>query len=319
LELRVARTLDSESSKSPSIGDVPEGARQQRPPAEWVVVLFDTERDVVDVYPSSPDADVRAALNAVYAPEMQESVRCAVGQPVAIDSEHVAVVVVFRGEQTTEDYDTEWVVPGATVRQIGTMLASRKQELREALAFRRSKTIGWFLLDPDYRVVSRWISPEYAMSPLAPVYQPEKGRLPAFVERVVRRMTSLDVADAPERRMSAYLLPGVVIQAIRFTTPDGGNVSVWLETLGARHMIRSATTKFRISVREREVLSLLFDGHSIADIARHLFIAESTVADHVKRVITKTGARNRVEMAAKILGWPSDRDGFSAARPPEAN
>ena len=47
---------------------------------------------------------------------------------------------------------------------------------------------------------------------------------------------------------------------------------------------------------------------SVAVLASHyartaLDIAESTAHDHIKRMMLKTRARNRVELAAKALGW----------------
>jgi DNA-binding CsgD family transcriptional regulator/tetratricopeptide (TPR) repeat protein len=50
--------------------------------------------------------------------------------------------------------------------------------------------------------------------------------------------------------------------------------------------------------REAEVLDLLTDGRTNRQIARSLFIAESTVSIHVTRILAKLGAANRVEAAA---------------------
>ncbi|MCT1477249.1 response regulator transcription factor [Microbacterium sp. p3-SID336] len=47
--------------------------------------------------------------------------------------------------------------------------------------------------------------------------------------------------------------------------------------------------------REAEVLTLLADARSNAEIARALFIGEATVKTHVSRVLQKLGARDRVQ------------------------
>ena len=47
--------------------------------------------------------------------------------------------------------------------------------------------------------------------------------------------------------------------------------------------------------REAEVLALLADARSNAEIARALFIGEATVKTHVSRILQKLGARDRVQ------------------------
>ena len=51
-----------------------------------------------------------------------------------------------------------------------------------------------------------------------------------------------------------------------------------------------------ITEREREVLTLIGRGMSNSEIAGHLFISMATVKAHVARLLTKLGARDRVQL-----------------------
>jgi len=65
-------------------------------------------------------------------------------------------------------------------------------------------------------------------------------------------------------------------------------------------------SNFALSAREREILSLLADGETDADIAERLFISVSTVRSHLDRIRDKTGHRRRAELAR--LAFEHDAD-----------
>jgi two-component system response regulator DesR len=64
-----------------------------------------------------------------------------------------------------------------------------------------------------------------------------------------------------------------------------------------------AAARFLISPREVQVLSLLLDGATIDEIGKRLFITTSTVQDHIRNMVLKTGTKNRSELIARMLGW----------------
>ena len=57
----------------------------------------------------------------------------------------------------------------------------------------------------------------------------------------------------------------------------------------------------RLTPREREVLALVAEGATNGQIAARLVITEETAKSHVKRILRKLGASNRVEAAAIYL------------------
>lgn len=52
-----------------------------------------------------------------------------------------------------------------------------------------------------------------------------------------------------------------------------------------------------LTAREQDVASLVAEGCANRDIAARLYIAETTVKDHVHNILRKTGLRSRVAIA----------------------
>lgn len=63
-------------------------------------------------------------------------------------------------------------------------------------------------------------------------------------------------------------------------------------------VISPAAPRYDLTAREREVLRLLSEGLTNAEIARRLVVSLSTVKTHVSSIIAKLGASTRTEAAA---------------------
>jgi DNA-binding NarL/FixJ family response regulator len=80
-----------------------------------------------------------------------------------------------------------------------------------------------------------------------------------------------------------------------------------------------------LTPRETEVLDMLKDGHSVASLAKRMYISESTAKSHIAKLYDKLGATNRAQaiMAGLRLGLisqdeprpPARRPGASPSRP----
>ncbi|GAA4915875.1 LuxR family two component transcriptional regulator [Stackebrandtia albiflava] len=89
---------------------------------------------------------------------------------------------------------------------------------------------------------------------------------------------------------AAYLSPRIAQRVIARVAGDG---------LARR---QAATERLAaLSDRERQVLALVGDGLSNADIAARLYISEGTVKAHVSAILSRLGAANRVQAA--IVAW----------------
>jgi DNA-binding NarL/FixJ family response regulator len=79
---------------------------------------------------------------------------------------------------------------------------------------------------------------------------------------------------------------------------------------------RASMQKPILSHREQQVLALVRSGLTNAEIAKHLYLAESTIKSHISSIFTKFGVRSRKEVAAALIDvepMPEAAVGFGKA------
>lgn len=72
-----------------------------------------------------------------------------------------------------------------------------------------------------------------------------------------------------------------------------------------RSRVQTADPFAALTAREREIMALVAEGRTNADIAERLVLSEKTVRNHLSGILEKLGVSNRVEAAAL-----ADRHGF---------
>jgi DNA-binding NarL/FixJ family response regulator len=87
----------------------------------------------------------------------------------------------------------------------------------------------------------------------------------------------------------AYLSPAVTRLVLRFVTPD--------RAVSRDHADARLAT---LTAREREVLGLVAEGMSNAEVGRGLHMSEATIKTYVSRILTKLECTNRVQAALLV-------------------
>jgi DNA-binding CsgD family transcriptional regulator len=163
---------------------------------------------------------------------------------------------------------------------------------------------AYYVLDRDLEIVLAWSSEDQRRIALTGLRSRVADRLPAVLEDTVRHLTAgwgTDAALQPSG--SARPVPFLVVRTQPLSGPTGVFIGVRIDRFRPPNSLTQAGAKFHISPRELQVLALMLDGTHLVEIGRRLHITSSTVQDHIKSMVEKTGSRNRSELIARVLGW----------------
>jgi DNA-binding CsgD family transcriptional regulator len=162
---------------------------------------------------------------------------------------------------------------------------------------------AWYVLDREFAIVLAWTSEEERLIALSGLQTRLAERLPAVLEESVRELTLAWDRESSPSAGSARPVPFLVVRTQPMSGPAGLFIGVRIDRFQAPNSLSEAAARFHITPRELQVLALMLDGRHLDEIARLLSITSSTVQDHIKNMVTKTGSRNRSELIAHVLGW----------------
>lgn len=102
--------------------------------------------------------------------------------------------------------------------------------------------------------------------------------------------------------------PTLLVEAVRAAMNGDVLISPQLAVRLLRDRVPArATPSVVLTEREDEIVALVAQGRTNAEIAEELFLAPGTVKNHIASVQRKIGARNRVAVAA--WAWSTGRTG----------
>ena len=92
----------------------------------------------------------------------------------------------------------------------------------------------------------------------------------------------------------------VILRIVPLESYGRQYATIMIESFGQRGSLEKAAKSYGLTKREVEILSCVTQGMSNAEIAEGLYIAHSTVADHIKSLMRKTGTTKRTHLLSKI-------------------
>ena len=154
-------------------------------------------------------------------------------------------------------------------------------------------------LGPDVVIVNT----DYMVSQILPIVAELKAVTPGCSVIVLCDPTKRGML--PPRRRARRLSYLVKDTSVPMLATAVRQVARGERVVDPRLEVAAISTDKSVSTREWEVLGLAAQGETVADIARRLYLSLGTVRNHISSVISKTGARNRLDAIriARKDGW----------------
>jgi DNA-binding CsgD family transcriptional regulator len=180
-----------------------------------------------------------------------------------------------------------------------------------AAAHRHDSAPVVLTLDDCLRITSRTAASQAWLDILLPP-EPNEQAVPASVYNVAAQLLAAEAGiDDHPAVTRTHLAAGfwLTLRAARLAAEQpaasggaGATIVVTIEEASAADRLDLFGRAFGLSVRERELLSLLAIGSDTRSLARRMSLSEHTVQDHLKSIFAKTGARDRITLLSRALG-----------------
>lgn len=163
------------------------------------------------------------------------------------------------------------------------------------------------IVDDDLRIVARTTAATDWLRSLLPT-TPGRDPVPAAVYNVAAQLLAQEAGVDAHPAAATTTVGGrtwVTLRASRLEPADRdrpGTIAVSIEEATAAARLELFGRSHGLSVRERELLTLVVGGSDTANIARSMGIAEYTVQDHLKSVFAKTGLGGRGALITTAIG-----------------
>jgi DNA-binding CsgD family transcriptional regulator len=181
--------------------------------------------------------------------------------------------------------------------------SSEPSQIEQARLTAENPQGAFYVLDTDLNIILTWSAEEQLRVALTGVHTRAAERLPTVLEATVRELTATWAVGAENRSGTARPVSFLVVRTQPMSGRSGLFIGVRVDRYKPANSLTAVAARFHISPREVQVLALLLDGNHLDQIAKQLFITSSTVQDHIKSMLDKTGSGNRSELIARILGW----------------
>jgi DNA-binding CsgD family transcriptional regulator len=167
---------------------------------------------------------------------------------------------------------------------------------------------GLLLLAEDLSLAAITPAAERWLAEVATVDWPRTQQALSYAVAAAARLQALERASD----MQPNLLPRVrlrtasgywlVLHASRLSgSSAGGQIAVIVEAARPAEVAPLIVQAYDLTKRESEILQLVVQGHSTAEIAATLHISTNTVQDHLKAIFEKVGVRSRRELAGQLF------------------